>query len=61
MDVEKIREELNKKFEWDGSPLAFHALKKTLASFMKRECVRLKLWRVKNLKCGPPTYYDERA
>jgi hypothetical protein len=34
VDLKKIREELNKEFEWDSSPLTLRALKKTLASFM---------------------------
>jgi hypothetical protein len=28
VDVERIREELNKEFEWDEPPLTLHALKK---------------------------------
>lgn len=39
MDIEKIKEELKKEFEWDGPPLALHALKKTLGSFLKQEFV----------------------
>ncbi len=42
VDIEKIKEELNKEFEWHGPPLAFHALKKTLGSFMKQKHARLK-------------------
>jgi hypothetical protein len=31
LDVERIQEELNKEFEWDGPPFTLHALKRTLA------------------------------
>jgi hypothetical protein len=34
-DVERIYEVLNKEFEWDGPPFALHAVKRTLASFLK--------------------------
>jgi hypothetical protein len=39
MDIEKIKEELKKEFEWDGPPLVLHALKKTLGSFLKQKIV----------------------
>jgi hypothetical protein len=34
-DIEQIRKGLNKEFEWDGPPMSFHALKRSLAFFIK--------------------------
>jgi hypothetical protein len=42
LNIEKIRDELNKEFKWDILPLSFSDLKKSLRSFMKRERARLK-------------------
>jgi hypothetical protein len=35
VDIEKIRDELNKEFVWDEPPLSFSGLKNSLGSFMK--------------------------
>jgi hypothetical protein len=51
MGAEKIREELNKEFEWDGPPFALHAFKKTLSSFMKQKHARLKWMWMKRHEC----------
>jgi hypothetical protein len=40
--IEKIKEELNKEFEWEGPPLSFICLKKFLGPFMKKKETRLK-------------------
>jgi hypothetical protein len=42
IDIEKIREELHKEFEWEGPPLSLIGLKKSSRSFMKQEKARLK-------------------
>jgi hypothetical protein len=35
VDIEKIRDELNKELEWDELPLSLNGLKKSLGPFMK--------------------------
>jgi hypothetical protein len=61
MDAKKIREDLNKEFEWDGPPFALHALKKTLSSFMKQKCARLKRLWVKSHECEPVMSCNSQA
>jgi hypothetical protein len=58
LDVERIQEELNKEFEWDGPRAHTPCPEKNIGSFLKQKRARLKWLWLKNPECDPPTCCD---